>query len=201
MSRDFAVTGKVGTLGAGIDVTTGLTDTVNLRLNGNYIGYSYSDTLEDESYELDLSMMTVGLLADWHCFDNAFRVTGGVYYNGNKLEGDASATSGTYTINDVDYSAADIGVLSSEIEFGNSVAPYFGIGYGNAIDKEGRWHFSFDVGILVTGSPEASASVSGPIGADPIFQQDLADEVNNIEDEMSDFAVYPVVSIGLSYKF
>ena len=200
LAADYAVTAKVGTLGAGLDLTTGLTDSLNLRLNGNYFTYSREDTIEDVSYDADLNFKSFGLLADWHCFNNGFRITGGVYYNGNKIDSTGIPTAGEYEINGTNYTAADIGTLKTDVELGNQVAPYLGFGWGNAIDKEGHWSFSLDVGVLFVGSPDVSASVTGPAAANTAFQNDLEAEVKNIEDDI-DFPIYPVVSVGLSYKF
>ena len=37
--------------------------------------------------------------------------------------------------------------------------------------------------------------------ADPTFQANLAQEEASAEDDISDFDVYPVIALGLSYRF
>jgi hypothetical protein len=40
-----------------------------------------------------------------------------------------------------------------------------------------------------------------PVAADPIVQANIISEQNKINDSMKLFKVYPIISIGLAYKF
>lgn len=196
-----ALTAKAGTLGAGLDLTKGLTDTLNLRAGVNGYSYDYSGVESGIDYSLDLDLRTVSLLADWHPINGGFRITGGVFYNGNELNGAGRpAAGGIYDIDGTTYTATEVGTLSAAVDF-SSVAPYLGVGWGNAIDTRGRWHVSLDAGVLFQGSPEARLSADGSLASDPAFQSDLMREQASLQDEIDEFKYYPVFSVGVSYRF
>ena len=44
-------------------------------------------------------------------------------------------------------------------------------------------------------------SVGGTFSNDPVLQAQLAQEVQEIEDEIEDYELWPVVQVGLSYRF
>jgi hypothetical protein len=71
---------------------------------------------------------------------------------------------------------------------------------------------SFDVGVLFSGSPSVDFSVSGTateqgsqtavnLSTDPTVQENVAIEIQNLEDDISGFEIYPVISLGLGYRF
>ena len=84
----------------------------------------------------------------------------------------------------------------------NTFSPYIGIGYGNAADTSGRWHFACDLGVMFQGSPKVEVNA---VAANPLLQAaldaDLDAEVDEMEDDFKDFTMYPVVSFGISYTF
>ena len=84
----------------------------------------------------------------------------------------------------------------------NNWAPYIGLGYGNAVlDADKTWGFVFDIGIMWQGSPSVALSANGTLKDDPIFQQDLAMEKNDVQGDADVFRIYPVLSFGISYQF
>jgi len=201
---EVGATLKVGTLGVGADVTVGLVEQLNARVNLNYFSYSTTvtgdkndDGSESGSLSPKLTLMTVGGLLDWHPFSQGFRISAGAYLNKNKIDLTADV-KGTVDIDDKEYTLSDIG---GTVDF-KSLAPYVGLGYGNAAGENGNWHFSFDLGVLFSGSPRVSLHATA---SDPSVQaqldQSIAEEVKNTEDDMSVFTMYPVLSLGVSYRF
>jgi hypothetical protein len=89
----------------------------------------------------------------------------------------------------------------------NSLAPYLGIGWGNATRGERRLYYSFDLGVVFHGSPDVDLDVQGIIAdvaseeASPELRTFLANEEKKLEDELEDLDLFPVVSFGLSYRF
>lgn len=204
---DAGVTLKAGTPGFGVDVTLGVTEKVNVRLSGNMFSYTYDDYEFDEDeaeidefvdkMELSLDLLTAGAFLDWHPSGGTFRLSVGAFYNGN--EASLSVTVGdTISINDVDY---ELQSLDGMIDFA-SFAPYVGIGWGNAAAAGSHWHFAFDLGVLFQGSPEVSLIATA---TDPLLQSflnaDLAAEVQEVEDDLDPFNIYPVLTLGVSYTF
>lgn len=193
---------KVGTLGVGADMTIGISKKLNARANVNYFNYGKTITDDEdgsggETIKPKLNLLTMGALLDWHPWAQGFRISAGLYLNKNKLDLTAE-TDETVEINDHEYSVSDLG---GKVDF-NSVAPYLGIGYGNAVQANGRWHFSFDIGALFSGSPHAALWATS---SDPALQAqldaDIAEELQDIEDDLEVFTIHPVVSLGVSYLF
>ncbi|MCD4677617.1 MAG: hypothetical protein K8S18_16720 [Desulfobacula sp.] len=196
----FGLAAKGGTLGLGLESTMGVTDNINARLGLNYFIYNYTGTESGVSYEFDLTLMSIPLLFDWHPNGSGFRLSAGAMFNGNKFEGTARPTSGNFDIDDGSYTTAQLTKLESEITF-NAFSPYLGIGYGNAIGKARRWNFVLDLGIIYQGSPEVEFTATGPIASDAAFRSDLAAEKAQLESALESFQWYPVIMLGVSYKF
>ena len=194
---DVGVTAKIGTLGVGADATFPLSENVNLRLNYNAASYDFIREEDAGDVLTDFDWTSYGAMLDWHAFKGSFRFTLGVFQNDNQVDltGDLTAP---VDLGGVEYS---LSALSGAITF-EDLAPYIGIGFGNAIDEEGRWHFNCDFGVLFQGEPEVDAvAVSTFSFLQPVVDDALQEEVDEIEDDLSFFTIYPVVSIGASYRF
>ena len=205
---DAGLTVKAGTTGFGVDLTVGLGEKVNVRLSGNAFSYTYDDAYEFDdddadinvvvdSMEASLDLMTLGAFLDWHPSGGTFRFSLGAFYNGN--EGSLSAASGD-TI-EIDGNTYEVESLDGLAEF-NTFAPYVGIGWGNAAQANTRWHFACDLGVLFHGSADISikATATDPT-VQAVLNDALANEVEDIEDDVEDYIVYPVITLGLSYTF
>ena len=135
--------------------------------------------------------------------DNGFRMTGGLVYNGNKVDVDMKAKSGVeYVVNGTRYTAAQAGSINGSVEF-KKIAPYLGIGWGNAVANKG-WGFSADLGVMFQGSPRTGLTNSGCQATAAIctrLASDLAVEKTKLNDEINSFKTYPVLRVGASYRF
>lgn len=192
-AESFAVGVKAGTTGLGIEAAWRLTDSVNLR--GGYYAFDYGTDLEEEGveYDGDLRLRNAALFADWHPFAGAFRLSAGGVQSGNEFQGSAD---GDLEVGDNTYAAQ----LAAEVSW-SGLAPYLGIGFGNAM-RGGRLSFSFDLGVMFTGSPDVrlDGSANDP-ALEAAFAEDLERERANLEDELSDAKYFPVVSLGFAYRF
>lgn len=202
---EVGITGHFGTTGVGAHVTLPVSPSVDVRLGLGYLGYNYKGHTRDMNYELDLKANTYDALVDWYPMQgSAFRLTGGLSYNANQINarGKPSAT-GQYSIQGNQYNVSDVGTVSGKVEF-NKVAPYLGIGWGRRLKDEKGWSFSTDIGVLVQGSPKTSLSASGCTASSAVCNQlasDVARENAALSSEMRKFKLYPVLRIGVSYKF
>lgn len=191
-AENFALGAKFGTAGLGLEATWRVTESVNVRTG--YYAFDYSTDLEEEGieYDGDLKLRNLGLFADWHPFNGRFRVSGGGVQTGNKFRGDAD---GELDVGDSTYSA----VVDARVGW-SGFAPYLGIGVGNALRS--RWTFSFDLGVMFTGSPSVrlDGTASDP-ALEQAFREDLAREEANLRDELSDAKYYPVIAIGAAFRF
>lgn len=195
-----AVGAKVGTPGIGGEITVGLNDNFNFRTGVNAFSYEYNGTESDVEYDFDLKLLSFPLLVDWHPFyGSGFRLTAGAYINSNELESTAVPT-GTYDIGGVDYDAGDVGSLTGDVDF-NSVAPFLGIGWGNAVGEDTRLSLALDLGVMFQGSPDVDLDANGARASDDDFLANLKKEEESLEDDIEIFKYYPVVMLGLTYKF
>ena len=200
--RDFNVALKLGTLGLGFDVSTPINDKLSARFNLNGASYTDTDSQDGNDFEGTLDLMTAGILLDYYPFENNFRLSGGAYYNGNGFEGNVkpSATT-TVDINGKEYNIGDIGSLDSKIKF-DKVAPYIGLGWGNDTHDKG-WGFTFDLGVLYHGEGKGTLTPKdlSPLIDRAELDRNVKNEEQNINDDLSDYRVYPVVSLGVNYSF
>ena len=68
---------RVSTLGAGIEADRSFSDSTGARVGFNYFTADYSAKIDDIDYDLDLNLMSVSVLLDWHPFKGSFRISGG----------------------------------------------------------------------------------------------------------------------------
>lgn len=181
----------VGTLGYGINATYGITDTLNVRGQYNTIGLDADENDAGIDYKYDLDWNSYGVLVDWHPFSGGFRLSAGYFINNNEITGVAD---GSVDVQGTNYTAS----LHSAITFDGS-APYFGIGWGNAAQKDERFSFMFELGALLQGSPKVRLTQTS--GTVTILQTELDAEAAEVEADISEFDVYPVIAIGLGYQF
>ncbi|HKK02369.1 MAG TPA: hypothetical protein VKA17_00465 [Gammaproteobacteria bacterium] len=192
-AEGFALGAKAGTTGLGLEGTWGLSQSVNLR--GGYYFFDYSTELEESGvdYDGDLELQNAALFVDWHPFQGGFRLSAGGVQTGNEFlgfaDGDVEVGGNTYTA-----------VLDAKVGW-STFAPYLGLGFGNAV-RSGRWSFAFDLGVMFTGTP--SVRLEGTVN-DPVlqaqFEQDVAQEEAELREELKDAKYFPVLSLGVAYRF
>ncbi len=200
-ATDIAGGLKASSLGAGVEGTLGLSPALNLRVSANAFSYGATTYKSGNSIAYDLNLLSFPVLLDWFPLgdDSGFRISSGVIINNNEYTANAEPAA-SYDLGGVEYSAAEVGSLNGGVTFG-TFAPYVGIGWGNPFVTDSRLSFSFDLGIAYEGDPEVSMTASGPIASDPTFQANLQRETDDIKDEIDAFKYYPVVSVGIAYRF
>ena len=188
---------KAGTLGIGAEARWSGLPYVDFRLGAN--AYTYSTTGREASvrYDADLDLETFFVTANFHFPLTPFRLTAGAFANGNEFNM-VSAEPGDFTIGGDFYTADEVGTLTSNTSF-DSMAPYVGLGFD--FELFGKAGLNFDIGVLLQGDPEVTLVADGLLASDPGFLASLETEREELEDEMSDFKAYPVVSLSFVYNF
>jgi hypothetical protein len=218
-SPDVAAGFRVGTLGLGAEATIGISDRVNVRVPFNLFNYNYDQTEDGIDYKGKLNLQSVGALVDVHPFKGSFYLSAGIFSNGNKLKLHASDPSGTeeYEIGDRSYTSDPSNPLALKggTDF-NSMAPYLGLGWGNAIQGASSVYFRFELGAYFQGAGKVKLDASGRAvdtqtqssfdvdDGSPeamVFQANLEQERASLEDDIEDFKIYPAVSLALGYRF
>ena len=195
----IAVAVKVGTLGVGAEGIARINSKLNAKLGVNAFQYDFSDTESDIEYDMELELLSFSALIDWFPSENGFRITGGLLVSQNSLDLDAQTTA-TYEIGDTTYTAAQVGSLTGELDF-NDVCPYIGFGWGNPFGEDESWLFLIDFGVMFQGSPEVDLNANGALANNAAFMADLAREQDNLENKVDEYEFYPVVSLGVAYRF
>jgi hypothetical protein len=193
------VTGKVGTTGLGADLTVPLiSNWLNLRGGYNFFELRPSTTQGDIKYKADVNLESVPILLDLHPFHGGFRITGGVYFNKNEIDLSSVVDASTVGLG----AGAGTANLNANVSWSKDFAPYLGIGWGNAADDNTldlpiAVGFSLDIGAFYQGSPDVVLTEStGSVSA-----ADLAIEAAQIEEDLSDFKFFPVVTVGIHVRF
>jgi len=189
---------KIGTLGPGAELTVDLIPQLNLRVNANYLKYSYDREIDDIDWEIELDFSSFLLMLDWHPFENDFRLTGGVIRNDSETTLNGTPNENVEIGNNT-YPPELVGTLSGKLTFAD-LAPYIGVGIGNAVDKDTSLSFIFDLGLIFQ-TLDVELAASGPVKYLPQFQDDLRKEEEDIQDDLDGLKVYPVLAIGLAYHF
>ena len=203
-SADSSIGLRAGSLGLGVELSYAVSQRFALRLATDAYTRNFTSTQQDIEYDGKAKLKTISFLADLFPFANNFRISLGVFSNGNKLTGTGTPTGGTFVIDGVTYNASDVGTLDAEVSFKKTV-PYFGIGYGRPINS--GFSFIGDLGVMFQGSPTATLTAScggaAPVGsaACDSIRASVANEQATVNDDIKKFKYYPVLTLGLSYTF
>ena len=196
---NIGVTAKGGTTGLGGDVTVPLVSNwLNLRGGYNIGSLRPSITQAGIKYKADVDFESIPILLDFHPFHGSFRVTGGVFYNKNSMDLSSTVDASTVGLG----LGAGTATLNANASWSKEWAPYLGIGWGNAADDNTldlpiAVGFSLDIGAFYQGSPDVLLTDSS--GLVPVA--DLALEQAQLEDDLSGFKFYPVITLGIHIRF
>lgn len=197
LADGHAVGLKVGALGFGAEYTHELTERIAVRggLYGSQIGVDVEES--DIRYEGDVVWDSIVAGVDFHPLKTALRLSGGFIKNDNRLEL-LSRPTAPQTIGDTTYTPAQIGTLEGGIRF-DDTATFVGLGWDWSRDKS-LFGMSFDLGIVDQGDPTVFLRGSGTLLGNPSFEQDIAAESTQLEDE-ADVDIVPFFTVGFQFRF
>lgn len=191
--------GSIGTTGGSVEVQTQITPQIQLRGGYNYFQYGVDDTFDDIAYDGDLDLTTWGAFVDFRPFSNSFIITAGAYFGDKTLDLAATPTQNV-DIGNQTFTPAQVGTLGLAADL-EKTAPFVGIGWDTTFQNTGIG-FKFIAGAMFTGSPDVDLTASGgSLSNDPNFQDQLEIEEQNLQDDINDFEVYPVIQAGLTFSF
>ncbi len=202
-NADLGVGLKAGTLGLGIEGRWSPIPWLDFRVGANQ--YDYDDTGSQAGIDYDgrLALDTYFLTANFRFPLSPFRVTVGAFSNGNELQLTSQDTGGaSFDIGGTSFSSADVGSLESVTSF-ESNAPYLGVGYD--FEVFGKVGLNLDFGVLWQGEPSVSLFATGletaPAQVQAQLMPALEAERLELEDELSDYMAWPVISLSFVYNF
>jgi hypothetical protein len=197
---------NIGTLGAGGQLVFALKDGVsNLRVGANGWKLTYDFDVDDLKYTSKVKMANIPVIVDWFPSPGGiFRISGGLFGNQSKLDFDARADSGVFTIGNNNYSAPEVGNINGSVKY-RAIAPYVGVGWGNAVAKGKNWSWNVDVGLLYQGTPKTSYSITCGTAVSAArcaqLQADAAIERDDFNREMRRYRLYPVAQFWVGKQF
>lgn len=195
-----AVTG--GTLGIGPEVGYRISNNFGVRANATFFGISHDAESDGIEYQGDLDLQSYGAMIDLYPFGGNFRLSAGARINNNKVDlvGQAADGDDTIEIGDEEYDASDVGVVNGRVET-DDLAPTLTLGWGGGLTPGLK--FGIDAGVMFQGSPKVTQLST--TGTDPDIQDEvnasLAEERVEIEDDIDDFKLYPVLQLSIGYRF
>ena len=201
----FALGANVGTTGLGIEAQFKVNPKVTLR--GGFDSLQFDEEVEGDDilYDGELDFSTGGAFLDFHPTGGAFFLSAGAYFGDRQVNVSGTPAPGsTVEIGDDTFTAAQVGTLEGSMDFGGT-APFVGLGWNNTFTTDRRWGFKFLVGAAFGDDPDAELARVGGSPLSPADQARLDAELDaeemEIEEETDGFTVFPVVQLGLSFKF
>ena len=198
-----SIAARAGTSGMGAELGVGLGTHVGLRALAAGGSLSREQVESNIAYDGTLKLANGALLFDLHPFAGSFRLSAGAVYNNNQLDATGRGDSGTIEINGVNYPAAAVGTLQASVRW-DKTSPYVGFGWGALPRGSNGLYFSADVGAFylkptATLTGHCGALVPGP--ACTQLQSDIRAEERQFQDVVGKYKLYPVLSVGMGYRF
>jgi len=181
------------------------------------ISYSRNFDKDGISYGGKLNFKTFEAHYDIFPWAKSFHISPGVLvYAADPITATASVPSGqSFSLGDVTYYSDSTNPTTGtgKIVF-NRAAPMVTVGWGNLVSRKEGAHFvvPFEMGVAFQGSPKATLNLTGNIcdspgvncrnaATDPNVQSNVISEQNKVNNSMSFFKAYPIISLGFGYKF
>jgi len=201
----FAAGVRAGTAGLGVDLVARASDHVDFRLAAGSVSFDGTISTSELDYDAEAEVSTALLLLDWYPGAGAFRLSAGAGWNGTEVE--VTAPLERLLPFDPDPLAlfAPLGSAVGTAQ-GDELVPVVLLGWGNPF-RGGRWNLSFEIGAFYQGQPEVELGVRTTLPVDQIpggpelLATLIEEEERELERELEDYTVLPVVSLSLTYSF
>ncbi|MFM2311520.1 MAG: hypothetical protein RLZZ04_796 [Cyanobacteriota bacterium] len=211
----WAIVPELSTLGLGGHVVKRITPNVNARLGINNYGRDININETEYDYKGNLNLFNVSTLIDYQPFKKVgIRLSSGLVFGNNNVQGTADISeqvANGLKINIEDSNIENLASIDTNIEINEGVAPYLGIGGGNAVKPGKGLGFWWDLGVVFSGSPnaEVTSNFNFPENIRKEVQErviaeteeSLKDEEKDLNEALDIMGIYPVLSLGLSYQF
>lgn len=205
---------KVSTLGIGGEVAFPATPRSNLRFGFQLFNYTRTFNKDGITYRGTLNLRSVEALYDFFLI-GGLRVSPGVLlYNGNDFSAKATVPGGkSFTLNNVDYFSDPANPITGTGRLDHyKTAPMVLLGFGNLVRGHRHFTVSFELGAAYQGPPRTKLDLAGnvcdasglgcrSISSDPTAQSNIVTEENKINKNISPLRFYPIVSLGLGWRF
>ncbi|TVV75002.1 hypothetical protein [Sphingomonas solaris] len=183
-----------GTLGIGPEVGYRVSDSFGVRGNATFLNLSHSFDSGNLDYRGKAKLKSGGVMLDAYPFANGFRISAGARLNGNNGRVRAQS-SRSVTIGNTTYTPAQIGTIRGDAETKN-VAPALTLGWAGQ-NAQG-FVFGVEGGALFQGKVRVR---NFRASTNLISAADLERERRDLQDDVDDYKVYPILQLTAGYRF
>lgn len=161
------------------------------------VNFPFSNEIEEDNLTLksDIRYKTgaASLAAIYQPFGGLYLIAGASMLNFQPSV--YGVSKGSYEIGDISVPAEKVGDIEITIRPQNKIAPYAGIGIGNAFPRDWPVSFSLELGTFYMGSPKLDIKATGMLApnTDP-------EHIATLQDEIKDFKFYPVLKFNLGIR-
>lgn len=210
---------SASTNGVGVECAYSVSPRFDVRAGYDFGSLPLNQIEQGITYDSEIKFSAGRLLLDFKPFGGGFRLSGGLYTRAPELDMRA-AGSGRVELNGRAFNA-DV-KLDGAIELGGAT-PYVGLGWGGSPAGSG-FGASLDAGVLFTGAPRVTLSSPSGFACDATqapdcspesdgfnvsddsaqaaaFASALETERQDLGDDAKDVRFWPVVRVGLHYRF
>lgn len=198
-NADFGVGVKAGTLGLGIEGRWNPLPLIDFRVGANAFDYDTDESTSGIDYDATLELDSYYVTGNINFPLSPLRLTGGVFANNNEVSITSQDSGGQdIDLGGVTFPSDVVGTLTGRTYF-EDVAPYVGVGFDfEPFDKFG---LNLDIGVLWQGEPKVDLAADGTGSGQLPFEAALEFERQELEDDLSDYKAYPVLSLAFIYNF
>lgn len=206
---------RLSTLGAGAEVGVSLSNRLNVRGGFNIFQYSRSFGHDGITYKGQLNLRSGEAHLDWYPLGHTFHLSPGLLvYNSNGATATASVPGGsTFTLGGTTYASDPANPITGtgKLDFVKA-SPTAMFGFGNLVPQNRHFTYNFELGAVFQGSARTKLNLTGNAcdstglncvnaATDPTVQQNIVAEQTKINNKLSPFKYYPVISFGFGYRF
>ena len=210
----FGLAAKADSLGVGGELATVLSRSLNLRVGASLANLGYAFALDGINYNTGSHLKSGTGSIDWFPMHGGFHISPGVLYLETSVGGSAGVPAGHYfSLGNTNYvnSIDDPVGGTATLKYDRKISPMLLIGSGNLIPRSGR-HLTvpFEIGAAYTGQAVIDIKLAGTActtggcfsaATDPQTQSNLHQELTDINSHLKPYPFYPIVSLGLGYRF
>jgi hypothetical protein len=206
---------RLSTLGAGAEVGVALAEKLNVRGGFNIFQYSRGFDHDGITYKGQLNLRSGEAHLDWYPLGHTFHLSPGLLvYNGNGATATANVPGGSaFTLGGTTYTSDPTNPImgTGKLDFVKA-APTAMFGFGNLVPQNRHFTYNFELGAVFQGSARTKLNLTGNAcdstglncvnaATDPTVQQNVVAEQTKINNKLSPFKYYPVISFGFGYRF
>jgi hypothetical protein len=198
----WSIGGDIGTMGVGAEVGFMASPHFTLRGGFDYFRYDGEANSATLTYKGHFHVATGGLFGDWHPWANGWLLSAGAFI-GAREAGGGPELHAVNTIGGQTFTLDEARGINAKIKL-DEFAPTLAVGYNNTFQHE-HWGFKALAGVVFSEKPTVELSrLNGP-PLDPAtsqrLQAALLAEQDKIADRLHILQTYPLVQIGVAYRF